>query len=446
MPGQAKSVSNAGIRENTLVVDNGGYSIKAGFVTKVPNPHDCHIVPNCIARDSDRKTWIGSQLDQCKDFGHMSFRRPVDRGYVVNWEGERAIWGHSLFSENSPLQCDPHMTNLVLTEAPNCPQPLQTFCDQIIFEEFEFASCCRLIGSALNAYNELDTLFGNPNKAQDPQITPAECLLVIDSGYSHTTITPLIRGRPVQSAIRRIDIAGKFLTNYLKEQLSDQIIVLDETHAVDELKEQVCFVSDDFARDLDRTWMSGGQSHRPPDLSLVLDYVLPNYETVFKGYSRQHDPAAAIQRRLRAAKGLKREDDDNELVTIGTLRFSPPELLFNPADLGMKEAGLPSAIVKCVEAMPVGLRPAMLANILLVGGSVKFPGFEDRLLRDLRQLVPSEYPVRIALPDDPVKSTWLGGARMANNPEVLKRLLVTREDYLEHGANWTLRRFANFGG
>jgi actin-related protein 6 len=208
---------------------------------------------------------------------------------------------------------------------------------------------------------------------------PAECLLVIDSGYSHTTITPLVNGRPVQNAIRRIDIAGKFLTNYLKEQLSDQIIVLDETHAVDELKEQVCFVSNDIRRDLDRTWMNGSHDRRSPDLSLVLDYVLPNYETIFKGCAKPHDPAAAIQRRLRAAKGLKREEDENELITIGTLRFSPPELLFSPGDIGMKEAGLPAAVMESIDAIPGGLRPAMLANILLVGGSVKFPGFEERL-------------------------------------------------------------------
>lgn len=44
-------------------------------------------------------------------------------------------------------QCDPHETNLVLTEAPNCPQALQTNCDQIIFEEFEFASYCRHLGT-----------------------------------------------------------------------------------------------------------------------------------------------------------------------------------------------------------------------------------------------------------------------------------------------------------
>jgi actin-related protein 6 len=41
----------------------------------------------------------------------------------------------------------------------------------------------------------------------------------------------------------------------------------------------------------------------------------------------------------------------------------------------------------------------------------------------------------------PIKSTWLGGAKMAMSQERLKKHLVTRQQYLEHGSNWLLRRF-----
>lgn len=44
------------------------------------------------------------------------------------------------------VQCDPRDTNLLLSEAPNTPAALQTNCDQIIFEEFEFASYRRMLG------------------------------------------------------------------------------------------------------------------------------------------------------------------------------------------------------------------------------------------------------------------------------------------------------------
>lgn len=44
------------------------------------------------------------------------------------------------------IQCDPHETNLILTESPNAPSALQTNCDQIVFEEYEFATYSRSIG------------------------------------------------------------------------------------------------------------------------------------------------------------------------------------------------------------------------------------------------------------------------------------------------------------
>lgn len=46
-------------------------------------------------------------------------------------------------------QCDPRDTNLILTEAPNTPAALQANCDQVIFEEYEFATYSRQPGSWL---------------------------------------------------------------------------------------------------------------------------------------------------------------------------------------------------------------------------------------------------------------------------------------------------------
>jgi actin-related protein 6 len=44
------------------------------------------------------------------------------------------------------LQCDPRETNLLLMEKPNCPRELQKNCDEIVFEQFEFAAYHRCIG------------------------------------------------------------------------------------------------------------------------------------------------------------------------------------------------------------------------------------------------------------------------------------------------------------
>ncbi|QDS75318.1 hypothetical protein FKW77_001689 [Venturia effusa] len=441
MPRQPQTADIPGIKGTTLVIDNGGYTMKAGFVgTATPRLQDCHIIPNCVAKDSEKKVWVASQLEQCKDFREMAFRRPVEKGYLVNWEVEKAIWSESFFSSSSKLRCDPHETNLVLSEAPNCPQTLQTNCDQMIFEEFEFANYSRCLGPALNAYNDMHSLFNDGNRVQDKH-QPAECLLVIDSGYSHTTVTPVINGHPAQQAIRRLDIGGKFLTNFLKEQLSIRAFyAMDETYVVNELKENACFVSQQFSRDLDASWKGPKRDRRTVDTGIVVDYVLPDYETIHHGLVRPHDSSATTR-----GTDLLGQASREKVVTLGNERFAVPELLFNPGDVGMKETGLPAMVMESVEALPEGLRPAMLANMVLVGGNANIPGLQGRLETEIRQLAPSECNISMACPNDPIKHTWLGGAMLAIHRESLKSLLVTRADYMEHGPNWLIRKFGNAG-
>lgn len=135
----------------TLILDNGAHTIKAGFCsgsTADPNPStDCHLIHNSVARSHrDKRTYVGPELEECADFGELAFRRPVEKGYTVNWESEKAIWERSFFDSNAVLRCDPQETNLILTEAPNAPAVLQKNADEIVFEEFGFASYYRTIG------------------------------------------------------------------------------------------------------------------------------------------------------------------------------------------------------------------------------------------------------------------------------------------------------------
>lgn len=208
-------------------------------------------------------------------------------------------------------------------------------------------------------------------------------MLVIDTGFSHSTVTPLYQGRPIQQAIRRLDIGGKLLTNYLKEMLSVRHYnLMSETHLVNEAKEKICFVSNDFKDDLERVWQGGAaRSSRPKkegEKEIVVDYILPNYNSGTQGFLRPHDPSLAARVKKMGAManpGGVVED----FMTLGNERFVVPELLFNPMDVGMREAGLPETVMQSLSGLPPGLWPAMLANIVVVGGNCLMGGFMERL-------------------------------------------------------------------
>lgn len=97
------TIHEQSLPSKTLVVDNGGYTIKAGFASPNPDATDCHIIPNCLARERDKKVWVGAEIESCRDFGEMSFRRPLEKGYLVNWEAEKTVWDSSFLDEKSKL-------------------------------------------------------------------------------------------------------------------------------------------------------------------------------------------------------------------------------------------------------------------------------------------------------------------------------------------------------
>jgi actin-related protein 6 len=128
-------------------------------------------------------------------------------------------------------------------------------------------------------------------------------------------------------------------------------------------------------------------------------------------------------------------------------RFSVPEVLFRPSDIGLRQAGLPEAILQAVQGCDVGLHAALYGNIVLTGGNVLLPGLGARLEAELRSRVPAHYAVRITTPADPVDYAWKGGALLAAGGAAVGGgragggLFVTKQQYDEYGADACQERF-----
>ena len=480
MAGKRKSRSSGPVPPSTtLVLDNGADTIKAGFVTSGGGGGEGEgvndgghtggprVIPNCLARDRQRRTYVASELGRCKDFGEIAFRRPVEKGFIVNWEAQMEIWDREFFDLKSPQRCEPSETRLVLTEQPNSLPAFQTHCDQMVFEEYGFASYYRGIGSlsplfppseyyspklttpdvetnmagpAFNAYRDVQSIFRTPREEGAAVDSPAEVMLLIDSGYSYTTVTPILQGRPLHQAIRRLDVGGKLMANYLTRLLSVRHFDMrNETYIVNEMKEAACYVSLDFKGDLEKMWKGTRGERREPYLTgagIAKDYVLPDSHTSFHGTLRDYDPAASSRaRKLGTAS-------NEDVITLRNERFVVPELLFNPSDIGMRQPGIADVVIQSLSTLPIGLWPGLLANIVVVGGNARFENFIQRLQTEILQRVPDDCVVRVARPSDPISSTWLGAAAFAQH-EHADRLAVTKQQYEEYGAGWVARKFAS---
>lgn len=155
-----KSTKGAGkesqlLPSNTFVLDNGAYSIKAGF-SPAPLSSDedvlkrCQEIPNSLARTRDKRIYTASQQANISQWSEVTFRRPIERGQLVNWEAERDIWSYSFFDEKTAHKDlfvrEPENVTLILTEAPNTMHALQRNADEIVMEEWGFGGYARVVG------------------------------------------------------------------------------------------------------------------------------------------------------------------------------------------------------------------------------------------------------------------------------------------------------------
>jgi actin-related protein len=106
------------------------------------DPYEPRVIYNCLARAKDRKTYLGSEIDSIPDHSNLLFRRPFEKGLLTSWAPEHAIF-NGLFQD---YNVNPSETSLLITEPPLNPPSLGENYDQMVFEEWEFASYARSCG------------------------------------------------------------------------------------------------------------------------------------------------------------------------------------------------------------------------------------------------------------------------------------------------------------
>lgn len=384
-----------------FIVDNGGYSMKTGWSSD-EGPKS---IPNCIAKvkSERRRPFIGDQLEECKDYSGLFYILPIQKGYIVNWETQKTVWNYLFKTRYDISEGDsfPSGRSLLMTEPYFNFRSCQENLMENLFEEYGFKNLFLTNPASLTAYKYCKE---HPSRANT--------CLVVDAGYSFTHIIPYVNGKQVKEGIRRIDVGGKALTNHLKDIISyRQLHVLDETYVMNQCKEDCCFVSQNFLKQLDSC--RGRTSS-----SLFCDYVLPDYTVVKRGFIRKPGVHTTI---------------DQQMIRMNNERICIPELLFFPTDCGINQIGISHSIYHSIECLPEEVKPHLYSNIVLMGGSASFPGFRDRIQSDVRSLANVLYDVNVSVSDSPSIEAWFGAKLMSQDESALKAICVDRKLYREAG-------------
>lgn len=147
--------------------------------------------------------------------------------------------------------------------------------------------------------------------------------------------------------------------------------------------------------------------------------------------------AAGTPTRLYEPEG---PDDDTCAVDGSTERFQVPEALFRPALLALDAPGLVGCIAASMDLCDFGVRREIIGSVLLCGGLSQRAGLRDRLLCELRAIMP-DTDVAVTVLREGGHLAWLGGSMVASAWENQHRPCVTvsRADWAEQGPAAMLR-------
>merc|ERR1711962_805864 len=352
---------------NVVVCDNGTGFVKCGFAG---SNFPAHIFPAMVGRPILRaknkdgnfelnEVEVGQRVSDLRQLLDVSY--PMENGIIRNWDDMELLWNHT-FGEGI-LNIDP------------------------MFEKYGVQGAYVAIQAVLTLYAQ-GLMTG----------------VVVDSGDGVTHICPVVEGFGLSNLTRRLDVAGRDITNYLIKLLFLRGYAFNKSPDFDtvrQIKEKHCYVAYDVEQE---------NKLAKETTVLVETYTLP----------------------------------DGREIKIGAERFEAPEALFQPHLVDIEKECPAELLFNAIQAADVDVRPDLYKHIVLSGGSTMYPGLPSRVEREIRQLyfqkivkgdVNQYKKFKIAVESPPRRKhmVFLGGAVLADLMKDNQNFWITKAEYDEMG-------------
>eukprot|EP01087_Luapelamoeba_hula_P018236 TRINITY_DN5857_c0_g1_i1.p1 TRINITY_DN5857_c0_g1~~TRINITY_DN5857_c0_g1_i1.p1 ORF type:complete len:447 (-),score=67.43 TRINITY_DN5857_c0_g1_i1:9-1349(-) len=362
---------------------------------------------------TDKRYVVGPAVNVRRD--GMEIENPMTNGVVHDWTIAEKLLEYG-FKKRLNLDAKHHP--ILLAEPTFNTRDAREKATEMIFEKFQ-------VPALFIAKNAVLTTFASGRSSA----------LVVDSGGSTTSVAAVHEGYALTKTMMKNGISGDFLSSEYnrlyqsreggpmirpryclqKKEIREgqfSVTVLDFPDTTASYRQ---YCTTEIARDIKET--SGRISDTPFD-------------------SQLHATIATVQYEL----------PDGKILEVGTERFRMPEYHFMPDHLpedakpGGDLIGIPQMINSVILNSDTDVRRDLYSGIILTGGSTLFPGFLERVQRDLSQLAQQRF--KIIAPPSPLErrfSVWIGGS-ILGSLGTFQQMWISKAEYEEHGVSLVERK------
>ncbi|CAG8471462.1 7505_t:CDS:2 [Ambispora leptoticha] len=354
-----------GTGEDRIVLDIGSLYIKAGFSGE-SRPR--HVVPifagNMKAHWEPDLTGSGGSRRDCgegcrivggfSELFDLSIGRTSEE--LESLYDRMAHYLHDIYFRY--LLTDPKQRKVILCESPMMPLKLKQLIAKVLFENLQVPS-----------------ISFAPSHMLALLTTGCTTGLVVDCGHLETTVMPTFSARPLNPFIRTTPLAGRALTQTLKELITKygKIIVPPST---DRQPIPSKYLTPTVLEDIKTRFLFVGP------MVISSELVSGAEKTLEEDYEKKYakiSTATEIHYPITLSKH-GRERQMGTLVLPGWIRERAAEVLFEGDE---DQSSIVGCLLECLLKTPIHLRQPLAASILLIGGTTLLPNFQTRLYQEI---------------------------------------------------------------
>lgn len=370
--------------------------------------------------------------------------RPMEHSLIradkANWDAVEALWRHGF--NNCLFESDSSQRALLTVEPSFCPTENREKMMEMAFEALQCPAYFTAKDSMLAALSMGKTTA-----------------LVVDIGAGSSSAVAIQDGYVLMSSIKRSKFAGSFLDEALRKIIEEGVGIPAANANLNKKLEIIprFMVETKVLTNV----IPGTESRRAFEVKKSLPGLTDSFYNFFKvqvlrdlkeSICRVSDVVFDMDANANIPT-LPYELPDGNTLSIGTPRFSVPELLFNSqSDLegtyglallspeedfdGYSFLGIHHMISDCIQSLDIDSSREMYGNIVVTGGVTSLPGFVDRLSIELDNVVPVNTKTKLFSAGSNIEKlcgSWIGGSILGSLGS-FQQMWISRAEYEENGS------------